>query len=239
MKKIIKITEFAKRHFNGNKGTQIRSLDINNIEKLTSNIYNYFSNSKNPQQYKDNFGFKLGDFYLFDGYADFCKLLVIKNTTDTRTGTSEITNENYQWLRTDIEAREEWELPVPVRYFDFPIDVPKAEYLVFVLYSNEHLKTEHKIRTETKYKQAIENNLSKEELDILNPINNPYEFEDSNVDFGIVSIMAQMEPYEEPMHPNTIIRNHLGKEFGGSGAPIDREYYKRSVEFWRKYAIVK
>lgn len=39
--------------------------------------------------------------------------------------------------------------------------------------------------------------------------------------WGIVSIKAQDEPYETPMAPITMMRNALGKEYGGSGVPID------------------
>ena len=44
---------------------------------------------------------------------------------------------------------------------------------------------------------------------------------------------------EIPMNPITMMRNALGKEEGGSGVPLDREKYLKSVEFWRKHALVK
>ena len=38
------------------------------------------------------------------------------------------------------------------------------------------------------------------------------------------------------MAPVTMMRNALGVEEGGSGVPLDREAYLRSVEFWRVHA---
>jgi Protein of unknown function (DUF3228) len=51
-------------------------------------------------------------------------------------------------------------------------------------------------------------------------------------DFGIVGCMYTSEPGEIPMAPVTMMRNALGVEEGGSGVPLDRESYLRSVEFW-------
>ena len=55
-------------------------------------------------------------------------------------------------------------------------------------------------------------------------------------DWGVVGCMYTMEPEETPMAPITMLRNALGVEEGGSGVPIDREAYRRSVEFWRTHA---
>ena len=55
-------------------------------------------------------------------------------------------------------------------------------------------------------------------------------------DWGVVGCMYTMEPVETPMVPVTMLRNALGVEEGGSGVPIDRDAYRRSVEFWRAHA---
>jgi hypothetical protein len=57
-----------------------------------------------------------------------------------------------------------------------------------------------------------------------------------DADWGVVGCMYTMEPVETPMVPVTILRNALGVEEGGSGVPIDRDAYRRSVEFWRAHA---
>lgn len=57
--------------------------------------------------------------------------------------------------------------------------------------------------------------------------------------WGIVAVLGQMQPNEEPMPPITAMRNALGMAEGGSGVPLDRKNYLHSVEFWRKHAVVK
>lgn len=53
-----------------------------------------------------------------------------------------------------------------------------------------------------------------------------------DADWGIVGCLYTMTPEETPMTPITMMRNALGVEEGGSGVPIDREAYRRAVEFW-------
>lgn len=55
-------------------------------------------------------------------------------------------------------------------------------------------------------------------------------------DWGVVGCMYTMAPEETPMAPITMLRNALGVEEGGSGVPLDREAYQRSVAFWRAHA---
>ena len=55
-------------------------------------------------------------------------------------------------------------------------------------------------------------------------------------DWGIVGCLYTLEPEEIPMAPITMMRNALGVEEGGSGVPLDREAYRRSVAFWEANA---
>ncbi|MBL0029231.1 MAG: DUF3228 family protein [Rhodanobacteraceae bacterium] len=55
-------------------------------------------------------------------------------------------------------------------------------------------------------------------------------------DWGVVGCMYTSAPDEIPMAPITMLRNALGVDEGGSGVPIDRAAYARSVEFWRTHA---
>ena len=55
-------------------------------------------------------------------------------------------------------------------------------------------------------------------------------------DWGVVGCMYTAEPEETPMAPITMLRNALGVEEGGSGVPLDRDAYRRSVAFWRAHA---
>ena len=41
------------------------------------------------------------------------------------------------------------------------------------------------------------------------------------------------------MQPITMLRNSLGKEYGGSGVPLDQDKYKASVAFWKQHALLK
>ena len=57
-----------------------------------------------------------------------------------------------------------------------------------------------------------------------------------SADWGVVGCLYTAEPAEIPMVPITMLRNALGVEEGGSGVPLDREAYRRSVAFWEKHA---
>ncbi|KFN42048.1 DUF3228 family protein [Arenimonas metalli] len=57
-----------------------------------------------------------------------------------------------------------------------------------------------------------------------------------DADWGIVGCLYTMDPDEIPMVPITMMRNALGVEEGGSGVPLDRTAYRRSVAFWTSHA---
>jgi hypothetical protein len=57
-----------------------------------------------------------------------------------------------------------------------------------------------------------------------------------DADWGVVGCLYTAEPAEIPMVPITMLRNALGVEEGGSGVPLDREAYQRSVAFWEAHA---
>jgi hypothetical protein len=48
--------------------------------------------------------------------------------------------------------------------------------------------------------------------------------------------MYTSEPAEIPMAPITMLRNALGVAEGGSGVPLEREAYRRAVEYWNTHA---
>ena len=58
-------------------------------------------------------------------------------------------------------------------------------------------------------------------------------------DYGIVSVKPQDVNHELPMQPITAMRNSLGKEYGGSGVPLDFDAYKKSAQFWNEHATLK
>lgn len=161
-----------------------------------------------------NFGIREEKDFI-QGYAPFCKLWPIRNFTDARVGSMLITLENYQYLRSGYSARTEKELPVFSRWLELPLGKPRAEYLMLVLYTREQLEKEAKGQ------------------------DNATEIFGFDADYGIVAILGQSHPNEEPMKPETMLRNALGIKEGGSGVKLDREAYLKSVEFWEKHATVK
>jgi len=160
---------------------------------------------------------------IIDGYAPFCKLIAIPNFTNARVGTMKIDMANYQYLRSGYSSRTKKELPVFSRWFEMPLTAPLAKYLIVIVYSRQQLLEEHQ-------EQWVK-------TDMEEPIP---EFELSEQDkWGVVGILGQYHPNEEPMAPATMLRNALGMSEGGSGVPINREAYAKSVEFWSEHAIVK
>lgn len=57
-----------------------------------------------------------------------------------------------------------------------------------------------------------------------------------DADWGVVGCMYTASAEEIPMAPITLMRNALGVEEGGSGVPLDRAAYARSVAYWRDNA---
>lgn len=60
-----------------------------------------------------------------------------------------------------------------------------------------------------------------------------------DAEWGVVGCLAVSEPVEPPMAPITLLRNALGTEHGGSGVPLDRAAYLRSVDYWSRHANVR
>lgn len=58
-----------------------------------------------------------------------------------------------------------------------------------------------------------------------------------DADWGVVGCLGTMQPEETPLAPITMMRNALGVEEGGSGVAIDREAYRKAVEFWDQHAV--
>jgi hypothetical protein len=150
---------------------------------------------------------------LIDSDMDFCKYLIIPNFTKAKSGSYEISMNNYQYLRTGYSARREGELPILSRWFEFPIEMPPAKYLQIVLYSKDQMTKESQARNE-----EIDPNLT---------------------DWNIIAILGQNSGVIEPMTPATMMRNSLGMEEGGNGHKLNREKYQESVDFWSKMATVK
>ena len=196
----IEYDPFVERQFGNNfSGTKVR---LEDKERLLKDVNNSYVTSN-----------------LLDSNWEFCKYLVIPNEYGIKCATREITLDIYPYIRTDYVTRTPDELPVLTRFAQLPpgFSQTEANYIVFVLYSNDQLK-----------KEFYSKNDSNVEFYLLD-----------DVEYGIVSIMGTSEAYPDPLVPITIMRNALGKEEGGNGEKLDHKVYKESVEFWKKYILVK
>jgi hypothetical protein len=164
---------------------------------------------------KVNEAYENGTAPLVDGYAPFCKHLFIPNFLDVKCGYTELSSLlSPSLIKSGYEARQSSELPVLVQWVNVnDVEPPLATYLDIILYSRE---------------QIIEENLAMGET--------PPE---TNAPWGIISIKGQLCDYELPMQPITMMRNALGKAEGGSGVPLEREVYMKSVEFWTRHIAIK
>lgn len=190
----VALTQFASnRHFSQTKmsGTVIRDMDPS---QFIADV-----NERMDEKHADYV-------YAKEGYADFCRLVFLRNWTSANLGAIKITDDNKKFLQSDYKARTSSELPVLTRWFE-GVPAQRANYLVLVLYSKEQLDKE-----------------GSEQID---------------GDWGIVAILGQNGLKEEPMTPETMTRNALGIEYGGSGTAMDRNKYKKSVHFWQNHATVK
>lgn len=218
----IQVTNFAERHFKKSfKGTKITNVSKEDFERVVTDRINELPinnvNLKRGVTLSNGKRDEYNKVKLLPGYADFCKLLVIPNFTDAKTGSMPITMENFQHIRTGYSSRSEGELPVLSRWLEIPTQfIPDAKFLVIILYDRNQLLKEH----------TSQNSNTKFELD-------------DDTDYGIVAILGQVHNKEEPMNPITMMRNALGKKEGGSGVPINKIKYQESVDFWSNNAIVR
>lgn len=143
------------------------------------------------------------------GYAPFCKHYYVRNFTDARLAVCEITPERAGLLKSGYSSRTPQELPVLSRWFESQDILPEKAPLLDIIL------------------------YSREQLllegDVL----------EEGVLWGVVSINAVEDCEEKPMPPATMVRNALGISEGGSGVPLDREAYLKSVDYWSKFALIK
>jgi hypothetical protein len=195
---IIEYTNFVKRQFNVSfVGTKITE----DISTLLLKDINY------------------ADHILIDSPDDHCKYLIIENKfNEIKQGVIERSIDQHMFLRTGYSSRTPNELPVLSEWLELPkyFKKPKANYLVFVLYTYKQLLNEYYTEIQT------------------------FDFELSeDCEWGVVAILGCAESEPDPMPPITIFRNALGKKEGGNGVKLNHELYKKSVEFWSKYIITK
>jgi hypothetical protein len=161
-----------------------------------------------------NEAFNTGNYPLIDGYAPFCKHIFIPNFANVKCGYARIDDSIRSKIQSGYESRRPDELPVLTQWISSTdIEAPLATHLDIILYSREQINLETIAMNEV-----------------------PVE---TDSPWGIVSIKGQLCDFELPMQPITIFRNSLGKEEGGSGVPLDRDAYMKSVAFWKEHVSIK
>lgn len=142
------------------------------------------------------------------GYAPFCKHVFVRNFTDALSGVVRITDENRALLNVGYKARRPDELPVLESWFN-AADVEREEAGWLDLVLYSREQ------------------LASEGIELP-----------EGAEWGIVAILSAPTPEEAPMKPITMMRNALGKEHGGSGAPLDAPAYAKAVAYWSEWATV-
>ena len=131
---------------------------------------------------------------LVDGYAPFCKHVFVPNfVPGTKVGAIPITPENEHLLRRrSTPPRSDANSPSSPRWFPADkVDIPDATYLDVILYSREQLVKERSAN-------------GREERPPL-----------PDAPWGIISVKGQLEDFEGPMTPITMMRNTM-IEAGGA-----------------------
>ena len=145
---------------------------------------------------------------LREGYAPFCKHLFIPNFTAAAPSIVPLTPDLP--VRTAYKARTPEELPVLTRWVALRDLPPRRPPATWL-----------DIILYSREQMAKEDRADTRDFE-----------------WAIVSIKAQDEGRELPMEPITAMRNALGVEHGGSGVPLSRDHYLRSVEFWESHILV-
>jgi hypothetical protein len=172
-------------------------------------------------------------------YIAFCKHLFLRNTlSDTLVAADvEITTELLPRIKSAYESRTPNELSVLNRWIDVKdLIAPQktAVWLDVILYSREQIRKENAGMRIAPFicRWCGNSNFHSCSAMGLTPV-------ETDVPWGIISVKVQNERKELPMTPMTVMRNALGKEEGGSGIPLVREEYMKSVEYWKNHVFVR
>ena len=228
----IKVSDFALRHFEQDfGGTKILNLEPADFEQSLNNFKNlYFDKSEGRVIDKVDGHVRVD---ILDGYAPFCKLLVMENVTDAKAGAIPFELGHYPFIRSGYSSRKKGEWPVLSRWLELPFGKPVAKYTVTVLYSKSQMDKEALI--------DYDKTLAKGGVDAIG-LEKPELF---GADWGVVAILGQMTPREEPMKPITMMRNYMDLSMGGSGMKLPVPPVKPNLteesELMNKYnqAVVK
>jgi uncharacterized protein YodC (DUF2158 family) len=151
----------------------------------------------------------------YEGYAPFVRnfripVEILENTT---CGEAEITSENVHLLKSGYKMRvggeTRGELRYLTRWFE-GLPKQKAASVTACFYSTKHMAEVEKSQT-------------------------------YGISWDLITVLGGANPAVDPstiMAPETIIRNAMGAEFGGSGKSIDRAFYEKMVDHATSHAII-
>jgi len=151
----------------------------------------------------------------FPGYADFCKIVAIRNR-----------KEDNSYLFNSLKC----------------LTVNKEEALQngAVLHTAYEARNENELPVLVEWITGIETPVA-EYVHLILYSREQMEKEGDPVraEWAVVSIGTSSTVEVEPMRPITAMRNALGVKEGGSGVPIDREAYLKSVDYWNKNIMIR
>lgn len=232
MRPPIALDPFCFRQFDNPEysGTQVTGISKQDFINEVNRLYMESPDADTPLQ---------------DGYASFCKHLFVPNFTSATSGTVELVPELMPLVESGYEARRQEELPVLSRWIrrerlvqrgmDFVLK--PAKYLDLILYSDAQIEKESAAcpsTNEGKYTRLLP---SASGGTCTKPTVGE-ESRDGGDTYSIIAIKAQNVPHELPMLPITALRNCLLTE-GGSGVPLDREAYMKSVAYWNAHCELR
>ena len=190
-----------------------------------------FSGKINDMLKADSIKLTEGELYSFAPHIFIDKQTLIRNGLNLNLILNDIPIEGLQSLiKSDYMSRNEKEIKILTRWIDKkdvePSIIPVFNFIDIVLYTKEHLLKEINERIEKG---------TNSEADLIDK----HKLEDPSITHGVVKIIAMSERKETPIDPITMIRNHLGMEFGGNGEKINLVKYQESVDYWSRHVLLK
>jgi hypothetical protein len=242
----ILITQFAERHFDKKfGGTKILDHTIEEFEHIINHDDSLITFALRNHGTAHGI---LDHVKVHDGYAPFCKLVAVRNFTNARVGSLPKTLENYSFIRSGYSGRRDTELPIFSRWLELPLARPKAEWLMLVLYSKEQIEKEaNENVAEGEYGVSFNGDWGvvailgqshsdeeemKPETMIRNAGYNTEEFQKKAVEEFMHMLKLAAAGYTWTEQDVKNVLNLQGTMVGGSGVPLNKDKYLKSVDFW-------
>lgn len=152
----------------------------------------------------------------FAGYADFCKIIVISNRQEN----------NGDFIFSDLKV--------------LTVNRESAFKMGGKLLTAYEARNENELPVLVEWVSGLEAPTAEYiHLILYNAAQMAKEKEPITADWAIVAISTSSTIEVEPMRPITMMRNALGVSEGGSGVPLDRVAYDKSVAFWRENIMIR